>query len=95
MYEEVKKHDANRHLLVVFDDDFVAQQQLWDLYHKTHGPCHVGILDSYQIFMCDFKKDFNLKFQLKTKYNWRVQRNMAQGRDPQTGWIQTIRSISI
>ena len=30
LYEEVKKHDANRSLLVVFDDDFVAKQQCWD-----------------------------------------------------------------
>ena len=30
LYDEVKKHDANRHLLVVFDEDFVAQQQPWD-----------------------------------------------------------------
>ena len=28
--EEVKKHDANRDLLVAFDDDFVAQQKFWD-----------------------------------------------------------------
>ena len=30
LYEEVKKHDANRSLLVVFDDDFVTKQQCWD-----------------------------------------------------------------
>ena len=28
--EEVKKHDANRDLLVAFDDDFVEQQKFWD-----------------------------------------------------------------
>ena len=30
LYEEVKKHDANRQLLVVFDEDFITQQQCWD-----------------------------------------------------------------
>ena len=30
LYEEVKKHDANRSLLVVFDDDFITKQQRWD-----------------------------------------------------------------
>ena len=30
LYEEVKKHDANKQLLVVFDEDFITQQQCWD-----------------------------------------------------------------
>ena len=34
--EEVKKHDANRDLLVAFDDDFVAQQKFWDS-NKNNG----------------------------------------------------------
>ena len=30
LYEEVKKHDANKQLLVVFEEDFITQQQCWD-----------------------------------------------------------------
>ena len=30
LYEEVKKHEANRQLLVVFDEDFITQQQCRD-----------------------------------------------------------------
>ena len=27
LYEEVKKHEANRHLIYIFDDDFIAAAQ--------------------------------------------------------------------
>ena len=30
LYNEVKKHDANRHLIYIFDDDFIAAAQEWD-----------------------------------------------------------------
>ena len=40
--EEVKKHDANRDLLVAFDDDFVAQQKFWDSDQKGHRTIKTG-----------------------------------------------------
>ena len=37
LYQEVKKHEANRHLIYIFDDDFRTAAQGWDLGQPS-GP---------------------------------------------------------
>ena len=73
LYEEVKKHKDNRHLNYVFDNDFVSKQQ---------ERCYLSDGDPNGLWVLDLRTG-TIWHHWKTKYNWRYQRNLGFGLQPE------------
>ena len=78
LYEEVKKHKDNRHLNYVFDNDFVSKQQE-RCYSSDWNPNDSLLMD----LRTGTSKSGAILHHWKTKYNWRYQRNLGLGLQPE------------
>lgn len=96
LYEKVKKHGANRHLIYIFDDDFRSAAQGWEIFlsrtdedRKVRGSLD-GILISLLGQIINRKKSSR-----KAKYHWTQQTKFRARREINANSIEKMRNLKM